>query len=76
MANDQHFVSVRRLSTFLSCLVVVINQSVAEHASNTTIHVTAEEKASWNAKSIFSGSYNDLTNKPSNATTSQSGFMS
>lgn len=76
MADEQHFVSVRRLSTFLSCLVVVINQSVAEHASNTTIHVTAAEKASWNSKSTFSGSYNDLTNKPSNATTSQSGFMS
>lgn len=34
------------------------------HKSNDTIHITAEERASWNAKSDFSGNYNDLTNKP------------
>lgn len=27
-------------------------------------HVSASEKATWNAKSDFSGSYNDLTDKP------------
>lgn len=34
--------------------------------SDDTTHrtVTDAEKASWNAKSTFSGSYNDLTNKP------------
>ena len=35
-----------------------------EHTGNTTSHVTATEKEAWNKKSNFSGSYNDLTNKP------------
>jgi hypothetical protein len=34
------------------------------HTSNATIHVTAQEKESWNAKSEFSGNYNDLTDAP------------
>lgn len=34
------------------------------HAANTDIHVTAAKQASWDAKSNFSGSYNDLTDKP------------
>lgn len=34
------------------------------HTANTTVHVTSAEKNSWNAKSNFSGDYNDLTNKP------------
>ena len=34
------------------------------HTADTVIHVTSAEKASWNAKSDFSGDYNDLTNKP------------
>lgn len=38
--------------------------------------VTDTEKSAWNAKSDFSGSYNDLTNKPTNATASADGFMS
>ena len=37
---------------------------VSAHTANTTIHVTAADKTAWNAKSDFSGSYNDLTNKP------------
>lgn len=35
------------------------------HTSNTEIHVTDSERETWNAKSNFSGNYNDLTNKPS-----------
>ena len=35
-----------------------------EHSENSGVHVTASEKQTWNAKSDFSGSYNDLTNKP------------
>lgn len=35
--------------------------------------VTDTEKATWNAKSTFSGSYNDLTNKPGLATVATSG---
>ena len=34
------------------------------HAADTDIHVTAAKQASWDAKSDFSGSYNDLTDKP------------
>ena len=34
------------------------------HVNDTTIHVTDAEKNTWNAKSEFSGDYNDLTNKP------------
>lgn len=41
------------------------NQSdFTAHTANTTVHVTAAEKNTWNAKSDFSGDYNDLTNKP------------
>ena len=41
------------------------NQSdFTEHTANTTVHVTSAEKNIWNAKSNFSGDYNDLTNKP------------
>jgi hypothetical protein len=35
-----------------------------EHVKDTNIHVTKEEKQTWNNKSNFSGSYNDLTDKP------------
>lgn len=45
------------------------NQSdFTAHTADTTIHVTSAEKATWNAKSDFSGSYNDLTNKLSAGT--------
>ena len=35
------------------------------HANDTGLHITTTERNNWNAKSDFSGSYNDLTNKPS-----------
>ena len=34
------------------------------HSGDTNVHVTSTEKNTWNNKSDFSGSYNDLTNKP------------
>jgi len=34
------------------------------HTANTDIHVTTAQTAAWDAKSDFSGSYNDLTDKP------------
>ena len=37
---------------------------LTSHTGNTTIHITDAERESWNAKSNFSGNYNDLTNKP------------
>ena len=52
-------------TTTVTAQSVVINgNSVEEHIDDTDIHVTAGEKAAWNAKSNFSGSYNDLTDKP------------
>ena len=45
-----------------------LSGTVTTHTSNTTIHVTPEQVAAWNAKSDFSGSYNDLTNKLSAGT--------
>lgn len=41
-----------------------IKDALDEHRDNTTIHITAAERSTWNNKSNFSGSYNDLTNKP------------
>ena len=41
-----------------------LNDTVTAHTANASIHVTAVDKAAWNAKSDFSGSYNDLTDKP------------
>ena len=35
-----------------------------EHINNSDIHITAAERTKWNNKSDFSGSYNDLSNKP------------
>lgn len=41
------------------------NQSdFTAHTADTTIHVTTAQTAAWDAKSDFSGSYNDLTDKP------------
>lgn len=38
--------------------------ALTSHTSNSEIHVTTAQTASWDAKSDFSGSYTDLTNKP------------
>lgn len=35
------------------------------HSNDTELHITEAERNNWNAKSNFSGNYNDLTNKPS-----------
>ena len=37
---------------------------LSAHTSNTVIHVTQSDRDYWDAKSEFSGSYNDLTDKP------------
>ena len=44
--------------------VNALNGVVTAHTASTDIHVTSTEKNTWNAKSDFSGSYNDLTDKP------------
>ena len=56
--------------------VTTVESSLTAHTANTEIHTTAAEKEAWNAKSDFSGSYNDLTDKPTIPTvpTSNSAF--
>ena len=44
------------------------NTAFTAHTADTNIHVTANEKQTWNNKSDFSGDYNDLTNKLSAGT--------
>ncbi|MEH7389663.1 tail fiber protein [Bacillus sp. JJ1474] len=39
-------------------------QELATHLADKVNHITAAERTAWNSKSNFSGSYNDLTNKP------------
>jgi hypothetical protein len=40
------------------------SSALTQHVGDTVKHITAAERTSWNAKSDFSGSYNDLTDKP------------
>ena len=56
--------------------VTAVNSSLTAHTADTDIHVTSADKTAWNAKSNFSGSYNDLTDKPTIPTvpTSNSAF--
>lgn len=42
-----------------------VNNALTAHTADTTMHVTTAQTAAWDAKSNFSGSYNDLTDKPS-----------
>ena len=44
--------------------VTSVNNALTAHTGDSTIHVTTAQTAAWNAKSDFSGSYNDLTDKP------------
>ena len=39
-------------------------KSLNSHTTNTTIHITSNERTLWNNKSDFSGDYKDLTNAP------------
>lgn len=45
-------------------LDVPTNSEFNTHINNSNIHITAAERTKWNNKSDFSGSYNDLSNKP------------
>lgn len=59
-----------------SSAVTEVDNALSAHTADTNIHVTSEDKSNWNAKSDFSGSYNDLTDKPTIPTvpTSNSAF--
>ena len=52
------------VNTKISTATSLVNSALTAHTANTTVHVTASEKNTWNNKSDFSGDYNDLTNKP------------
>ena len=41
-----------------------LDADLVDDSSSTNKFVTASDKSTWNSKSNFSGSYNDLTNKP------------
>ena len=47
-----------------SSAITEVSDALTAHTANTTVHITAAERTAWNAKSDFSGSYNDLTDKP------------
>lgn len=54
--------------------------TIGDHKKDTSSHVTADEKAAWDSKSNFSGSYSDLTDKPTIPTktsqlTNDSGYL-
>ena len=51
-------------SNALNITGLTTSTDFATHTGDTTAHVTASEKSTWNAKSNFSGDYDDLTNKP------------
>jgi hypothetical protein len=44
---------------------VKVGETLSSHINNNDIHVTSDDKNTWNAKSDFSGDYNDLENAPS-----------
>lgn len=44
--------------------VKTVSDNLSTHSGNTTVHITAAERTTWNAKSDFSGAYGDLTGKP------------
>ena len=41
-----------------------IADDLEAHTSNSTVHITSDERTLWNNKSDFSGDYNDLANAP------------
>lgn len=58
------------ITTKLQQIEELIPTTLSELTEDTTHRlVTDTEKATWNSKSEFSGSYNDLTNKPAIPTT-------
>jgi len=44
--------------------IEALRGELAAHLADGVKHITAAERTNWNAKSNFSGNYNDLTNKP------------
>ena len=68
-ANENHihnnYATVNDLNELSSIVSSKANAvDLNSHASDTELHISESEREYWNAKSDFSGSYNDLTNKP------------
>ena len=55
--------SGEKLSNAFGKITAAISALIT-HLADSVRHVTAAERNAWNGKSNFSGSYNDLTNKP------------
>lgn len=55
--------SGEKLSAAFGKITAAISALIT-HLADSVRHVTAAERSAWNSKSNFSGSYNDLTNKP------------
>ena len=69
LTNDSGYITSSALDDYTTTATTsALNNVVTAHTADTSIHVSAEQIAAWNAKSDFSGSYNDLTNKLSAGT--------
>lgn len=62
--NNSSFTAAQ-WSAINSGITALLVLSMSAHIDDGDIHVTSQQKAAWNAKSDFSGSYTDLTDKPS-----------
>ena len=77
--SDENSVTIQTLSTPNTVLLIGIGadknfetvtmelakkEELTLHESNTNVHITLMERVKWNRKSDFSGSYNDLADKP------------
>ena len=58
LTNDSGYITNAALSPYAT------NTSLNNHINDNVKHITSAERTAWNNKSDFSGSYNDLTDKP------------
>lgn len=61
--------SLDALQNDLGTQISDVNDALTNHKNDKVSHITSEERTSWNNKSEFSGSYNDLTNVPTDLAT-------
>ena len=50
--------------TYADDAAAKVQNALGDHEADSEMHITAGERTAWNAKSDFSGSYNDLADKP------------
>jgi hypothetical protein len=80
LTNDSEYATVNDIRMFQNDLEVLAS-NMHNHSNKATLDgITDEKVAEWNNKSNFSGSYNDLTNKPTipsktSELTNDSGFL-